>query len=52
MHTAIICGVTGRVLVSGDILCHNKARLLSVLACVAPAVTAAAALGPESFGKP
>ena len=32
------CGVTGNVVVSDDILCHNKARLISVMACVGPAV--------------
>ena len=32
-----------------DIVCHNKARGISVLACAAPAALAAALLGPDSF---
>lgn len=48
-HTAVVCGVTGNVVVSDDIVCHNKARLIAVASCVAPAAAAALALGPESF---
>ena len=50
VHAAIVCGVTGEVVVSDDIVCHNKARLIGVMTCVAPAAAAAATLGPDAFG--
>jgi DnaJ family protein B protein 4 len=46
-HAAIVCGATGAVRVSDDVLCRDKARLLSVLAVSVPAGIASFVAGAD-----
>ena len=50
VHHAFVCGYTGNVAVHDEIVCQNKVRALTVLACSVPGLAAAYAFGPEHYG--